>query len=49
MIKNTHQLQPKGTVVAYSDNSSIMEGAEVMRFPQAGSNEYAPTTELTHT
>ena len=24
MIKNTHQLQPKGTVVAYSDNSSIM-------------------------
>jgi phosphoribosylformylglycinamidine (FGAM) synthase-like enzyme len=32
MIKNTHQLQPKGTVVAYSDNSSIMEGAEVSRF-----------------
>ncbi|MBS1171043.1 MAG: purL, partial [Burkholderiaceae bacterium] len=25
MIKNTHQLQPKGTVVAYSDNSSIIE------------------------
>ncbi|MGZ5201636.1 MAG: phosphoribosylformylglycinamidine synthase, partial [Telluria sp.] len=32
MIKNTHQLQPKGTVVAYSDNSSIMEGATVTRF-----------------
>jgi phosphoribosylformylglycinamidine synthase len=49
MIKNTHQLQPKGTVVAYSDNSSIMEGATVMRFfPQAG-GEYAPLTELTHT
>jgi phosphoribosylformylglycinamidine synthase len=28
MIKNTHQLQPKGTIVAYSDNSSIMEGAD---------------------
>jgi hypothetical protein len=28
MIKNTHQLQPKGTIVAYSDNSSIMEGAK---------------------
>ncbi|MBD8531867.1 MULTISPECIES: phosphoribosylformylglycinamidine synthase [unclassified Massilia] len=49
MIKNTHQLQPKGTVVAYSDNSSIMEGATVTRFfPQAG-GEYAPMTELTHT
>ncbi len=54
MIKNTHQLQPKGTVVAYSDNSSIMEGAVVTRFfPGAGqalgSQEYAPLTELTHT
>jgi len=49
MIKNTHQLQPKGTVVAYSDNSSIMEGAVVTRFfPHAG-QEYAAITELTHT
>ncbi|KQQ32425.1 phosphoribosylformylglycinamidine synthase [Duganella sp. Leaf126] len=50
MIKNTHQLQPKGTVVAYSDNSSIMEGAHVMRFfPQGAAHEYAPLSELTHT
>jgi phosphoribosylformylglycinamidine synthase len=50
MIKNTHQLQPKGTIVAYSDNSSIMEGATVTRFyPRGGSHEYAPSTELTHT
>jgi phosphoribosylformylglycinamidine synthase len=50
MIKNTHQLQPKGTIVAYSDNSAIMEGAEALRFfPQAGSQAYAPVTELTHT
>ncbi|MFC5478364.1 phosphoribosylformylglycinamidine synthase [Massilia suwonensis] len=49
MIKNTHQLQPKGTVVAYSDNSSIMEGATVTRFFPAQSGEYAPVTELTHT
>jgi phosphoribosylformylglycinamidine synthase len=49
MIKNTHQLQPKGTIVAYSDNSSIMEGASVTRFyPRAG-HEYAASTELTHT
>ncbi|GJJ01946.1 phosphoribosylformylglycinamidine synthase [Duganella rhizosphaerae] len=50
MIKNTHQLQPKGTIVAYSDNSSIMEGAEVMRFfPHGDAHQYAPMTELTHT
>ncbi|MGK5045732.1 phosphoribosylformylglycinamidine synthase [Janthinobacterium sp. GB4P2] len=50
MIKNTHELQPKGTVVAYSDNSSIMEGATVSRFyPRGASHEYAASTELTHT
>ncbi|MFC5512546.1 phosphoribosylformylglycinamidine synthase [Massilia jejuensis] len=49
MIKNTHQLQPKGTVVAYSDNSSIMEGAVVTRFFPGTDHEYAPLTELTHT
>jgi phosphoribosylformylglycinamidine synthase len=50
MIKNTHQLQPKGTVVAYSDNSAIMEGAEALRFfPQADTQAYAPVTQLTHT
>ena len=50
MIKNTHQLQPKGTIVAYSDNSSIMEGATVMRFyPRGEQHEYAASSELTHT
>ncbi|MBA5638738.1 phosphoribosylformylglycinamidine synthase [Duganella sp. LX20W] len=50
MIKNTHLLQPKGTIVAYSDNSSIMEGAEVARFfPRGANHEYAASTELTHT
>ena len=50
MIKNTHQLQPKGTIVAYSDNSSIMEGATVARFyPRGASHEYAASQELTHT
>jgi len=49
MIKNTHQKNPRGTIVAYSDNSSIIEGAEVTRFyPRAG-QEYAPSTELVHT
>ena len=37
MIRNTHQLHPQGTVVAYSDNSAIIEGAHVKRFyPEAG-------------
>ncbi|MBI3230938.1 MAG: phosphoribosylformylglycinamidine synthase, partial [Burkholderiales bacterium] len=50
MIKNTHQLQPKGTVVAYSDNSAIMEGAKVMRFyPRGAQHSYGASEELTHT
>lgn len=48
MIKNTHQLQPKGTIVAYSDNSSIIEGASVTRFHPRAGGEYAPSTELVH-
>ena len=51
MIKNTHQLQPKGTIVAYSDNSSIIEGATVSRFYQRGAaqgNVYEASDELTH-
>ncbi len=32
MIRNTHQLSPQHTVVAYSDNASIMEGNAVERF-----------------
>lgn len=51
MIKNTHQLQPKGTVVAYSDNSSIIEGATVSRFYPRGAGEgnaYEASEELTH-
>jgi phosphoribosylformylglycinamidine synthase len=51
MIKNTHQLQPKGTVVAYSDNSSIIEGATISRFYPRGvknKHEYATSDELTH-
>jgi phosphoribosylformylglycinamidine synthase len=50
MIKNTHLLQPKGTIVAYSDNSSIMEGATVARFyPRGTEHAYASSVELTHT
>jgi len=32
MIRNTHQLAPQHTVVAYSDNASVMEGSHIERF-----------------
>src|SRR4030095_883183 len=32
MIRHTHQVSPQHTVVAYSDNASIMEGSAVERF-----------------
>lgn len=32
MIRNTEAVSPQRTVVAYSDNASIMEGHEVERF-----------------
>jgi len=51
MIRNTHQLQPKGTVVAYKDNASVIEGDTVMRFYPDGAkngNVYQPRQELTH-
>ncbi len=32
MIRNTEKLNPQHTVVAYSDNASVMEGAKIQRF-----------------
>jgi phosphoribosylformylglycinamidine synthase len=32
MIRNTHQRSPQHTVVAYSDNASVMEGHNIERF-----------------
>ena len=49
MIRNTHKVSPQGTVVAYSDNSSIIEGARVERFYPRADGAYAFSTELTHT
>ncbi|HZX27860.1 MAG TPA: phosphoribosylformylglycinamidine synthase [Telluria sp.] len=49
MIKNTHQRQPRGTIVAYSDNSSIIEGAVVTRYYPREGQEYRGEQELTHT
>jgi len=49
MIRNTHASNPKGTVVAYSDNSSVIEGAEIERFyPASGDKQYGYVKDLTH-
>jgi phosphoribosylformylglycinamidine synthase len=49
MIRNTHQLQPQGTLVAYKDNASVIQGFRVGRFfPEPGTNEYAYHEEDTH-
>ncbi|OIR02271.1 phosphoribosylformylglycinamidine synthase [mine drainage metagenome] len=49
MIRNTHKLHPEGTVVAYSDNSSVIKGAEIERFYPRKDGSYAFSKELTHT
>ncbi len=48
MIRNTHQANPRGTVVAYSDNSAVMEGARIGRFYPDASGTWRYTSELTH-
>ncbi|CAN7600907.1 phosphoribosylformylglycinamidine synthase [Acidovorax sp. LjRoot66] len=52
MIRNTHQLAPQHTVIAYSDNASVMEGHQVERFlarmGDAGTVGYAKSEALQH-
>lgn len=51
MIRNTHQLAPQHTVIAYSDNASVMEGGEVERWIPRGfmnAPQYEPRREVAH-
>jgi phosphoribosylformylglycinamidine synthase len=51
MIRNTHQLAPQHTVIAYSDNASVMEGHAVERWlPQGYTNapQYGPRADTAH-
>lgn len=50
MIRDTHEKSPHGTVVAYKDNSSVIEGAEVERlYPNAqNAQQYDFHHENTH-
>ena len=50
MIRNTHQLQPEGTIVAYSDNSAVMAGCESETWSPKGPDRlYQKGTRLVHT
>ncbi len=51
MIRHTHQLAPQYTVIAYSDNASVMQGHEIERWmPQGYTNApaYAARRETAH-
>ena len=49
MIRNTHVLNPAGTLVAYKDNASVIQGWHSARFfPDPESHEYRYQAEDTH-
>ena len=49
MIKHTHAANPQGTVLAYTDNAAIMQGANAQRFHPDASGMYKAHAGLTHT
>jgi phosphoribosylformylglycinamidine synthase len=49
MVRTTHQKNPRGTVVAYSDNAAVMEGASIERLYPREDGQYRYGDELTHT
>ncbi|MHB8453950.1 MAG: phosphoribosylformylglycinamidine synthase [Acidiferrobacterales bacterium] len=49
MIRNTHEANPRGTLVAYRDNSSVIEGFRAGRFfPDPATGAYAYHDDETH-
>jgi phosphoribosylformylglycinamidine synthase len=48
MIRATHAASPRGTLVAYSDNSSVIEGGVVERFYAGADGRYAAHREAAH-
>ena len=53
MIRHTHQSHPQHTVVAYSDNASVMEGSEIQKFlascpDEQGVSSYQKQSALQH-
>ncbi|MGQ0654287.1 MAG: phosphoribosylformylglycinamidine synthase, partial [Betaproteobacteria bacterium] len=48
MIRKTHAANPQGTVLAYADNSAILEGGTARRFFPDAEQVYAAKDEPTH-
>ncbi len=48
MIRETHKAHPEGTVVAYSDNASVIEGATIDRFYADADGQWRFHEEETH-
>ncbi|MDX8408285.1 MAG: hypothetical protein R8L58_07860, partial [Mariprofundaceae bacterium] len=48
MIRHTHETSPDGTLVAYSDNSSVIEGAAAKRFYPDANGHYSVHDDQTH-
>ncbi len=48
MIRETHKAHPEGTVVAYSDNAAVIEGATIRRFYPRADGGYQYSDQLTH-
>jgi phosphoribosylformylglycinamidine synthase len=48
MIRETHRAHPQGTVVAYSDNAAVIEGAQIRRFYPRADRGYAYSEQSTH-
>ncbi len=48
MIRNTHDSNPRGTIVAYTDNSSVIEGSKIARFYPEKDNCYTYAIEQIH-
>ncbi|MES0371159.1 MAG: phosphoribosylformylglycinamidine synthase [Mariprofundaceae bacterium] len=48
MIRHTHKTSPEGTLVAYSDNSSVIEGSSSQRFYPDSDGTYSAHNDETH-
>ncbi len=48
MIRHTHQVRPQGTLSAYADNASVIEGASIGRFYPDAKGAYGYHEEPTH-
>ena len=48
MIRATHAAHPRGTLSAYEDNASVIEGAEIERFYPGADGAYGYACEATH-